>query len=50
MVYPREYISYETVKKLHGKKILLIGPSRAINDVLITKLSNYDYIAVSCCI
>lgn len=48
MVYPREYVSYDTVKKLFGKKLLLFGPLEIIDDKLERTFSKYDYILLSC--
>lgn len=48
MPYPREYVSYDNVTKLHNKKILIFGPGNEINENIIELFSQYDYIAVSC--
>ena len=48
MPYPREYISYDTVKKLFQKNILFFGPLNDINEKMEKEFSKYDYIVVSC--
>ena len=48
MPYPREYISYDTVKKLFNKNILFFGPLNDIDEKIEKEFSKYDYIVVSC--